>query len=129
VPKPDCRRRATARLEAVKATVLSPPVRKLRRVRDSDWKGAVNRLVARHAAATLRNVGFPLPTEICKGRRRTRPGTGQTKGILTVTERGTEYLLPNSIAHPRRVFEVALLRRKILSMADLPFHGTTRFSP
>jgi hypothetical protein len=48
---------------------------------------------------------------------------------LTVTERATEYLLPNSIAHPRRVFEVTLLRRNILSMADLPFHGTTRFSP
>lgn len=42
---------------------------------------------------------------------------GQTEGMLTVTERGTECMAPNSIAqYRRRVFEVDLMRRSILKM-------------
>jgi hypothetical protein len=66
MPKSGRRQRSAARREAVRAAVVSSPARKLRRIRDSDWKGAANRLVARHAATTLRNFGYPLmPTEIC----------------------------------------------------------------
>ena len=48
---------------------------------------------------------------------------GQTEGMLTVTERGTECLAPNSIAqYRRRAFEVDLMRRKIMHLA---VHGMT----
>jgi hypothetical protein len=73
VPKEVRRKLAAERLEAVRAAgaeglgpAEGPPARTIRRVRDSDWKGASNTLVARHAAAALRNAGHPLiPSEIC----------------------------------------------------------------
>jgi hypothetical protein len=44
----------------------------------------------------------------------------QTEGMLKVTERGTECLLPNSITqYHRRAFEAELMRRKILAMAQI----------
>ena len=52
---------------------------------------------------------------------------GQAEGMLTVTERGTECLAPNSIAqYHRRVFEVDLMRRKMMHLA---IHGMTGHSP
>jgi hypothetical protein len=54
---------------------------------------------------------------------------GQTEGMLTVTERGIECLAPNSVErYHRSVVEADLIRREILAMADLAFHGTNRFS-
>lgn len=46
--------------------------------------------------------------------------------MLTVTERGTECLAPNSGArYRRRVFEVDLMRKTIMHLA---VHGMTGFS-
>jgi hypothetical protein len=68
------RSRAAGRLAAIKKAAGVSPVRKLRRVRAADWKGASNTLAARQAAATLRNTGYPLlPSEICDDLR-TRGG-------------------------------------------------------
>jgi hypothetical protein len=50
---------------------------------------------------------------------------GRTEGMLTVTDRGTECLAPNSIAqYHRSVFEVDILRKKIIHLA---VHGITGF--
>jgi hypothetical protein len=54
---------------------------------------------------------------------------GHTDGMLTVTERGTECMAPYSVAqYHHRAFNTDLIRRKMLGMADLEFHGTNRFS-
>jgi hypothetical protein len=54
---------------------------------------------------------------------------GQTDAMLTVTARGMECLAPNSIAqYHRRAFETDVMRRTMLAMADMAFHGTNRFS-
>ncbi|MBN8990633.1 MAG: hypothetical protein J0H42_20510 [Rhizobiales bacterium] len=54
---------------------------------------------------------------------------GRTDGMLTVTERGTECLAPNSVAeYRRRVFEINLMRKNIFKMADRAVRGTTGFS-
>lgn len=45
---------------------------------------------------------------------------GKTEGMLTITDRGTECLAPNSIErYHRRVFEADMMRRNILKMASL----------
>ena len=52
---------------------------------------------------------------------------GQTDGMLTVTERGTECLAPNSIwQYRRRVFEMNLMRKEIMHLA---VQGMTGLSP
>ncbi|WP_024582790.1 hypothetical protein [Bradyrhizobium sp. OHSU_III] len=52
---------------------------------------------------------------------------GRTDGMLTVTERGTECLAPNSVAeYRRRVFEINLMRKEMMHLA---VHGMTGLSP
>ena len=66
VPKPERLARIEARIAAARAASGAKPVTTLRRVRNSDWKGAYNEHVARLAAVVLRNTGYPLmPTAIC----------------------------------------------------------------
>jgi hypothetical protein len=61
-------KRVNARLEAIRVASGATLSGTLRRVRDSDWKGAANEFLARFAATVLRNTGYPMmPTDICRG--------------------------------------------------------------